>query len=95
MRTEVYTCDFCQAVFDPRKARASVVYLDITTYSQYGSKRTSKSFGRTLDAHVCQDCIKRLGIDLPAPKEEAAPTPPTIEEVMTEIVQRCLENIQQ
>ena len=82
MITTVYKCDKCGNEQDAREQLYTIVVTAGTVWGQ--------SYHKSID--VCRSCLESFGIYVTKKKEdEPRPQPPTIEELIREIIGRCSE----
>ena len=89
----IFTCDRCKAEFITKGERPGQFWHVAVLANTYGYTDPSKEV-RSLE--VCRPCLESMGIHVtPNPKpDEPQPVPPTIEELIREIVSRCTEQNQ-
>lgn len=83
--TTIYKCDKCGA---EQPTNVQFWHLDV------GYQELSHSYGKsyTKGIHVCRKCLESLGINASkAVRESPEYNPPTIEDLIAEIVQRELD----
>jgi len=82
----LYTCDKCGVVQEDNKQFWTVgVTANCQTYP-------SDTFVTGMHMHVCRPCLESFGIYVHKKPDETTntPEPPTLEELINEIVLRCI-----
>jgi len=74
--TIIYKCDKCG---NEQTTKDQFWHVEIVT-SHYSSKCIQK------EIDVCRPCLESFGINVPEEKEEALPPPPTVEDLIREII---------
>jgi len=75
--TTIYKCDKCGNEQDNGK---QFWHVGITIFTQYISKYTEQ------EIDVCRPCLESLGINVPEEKAQTLPPPPTVEDLIREII---------
>ncbi len=83
MVTIIYKCDKCGVNQD----NADQFWTVGVTAMCYGYD--ASSFLRDKSLQVCRPCLELLGIHVMEKEGETLPTPPTVEELIREIILRC------
>ena len=83
MITTIYKCDKCG---NEQNDTEQFWTVGITAEVMYVSSRVVKSI------HVCRPCLESFGIYVSPKKDEPLPAPPTVEELIREIIARCSDD---
>lgn len=86
MITTIYKCDICGLEQDDNKQFWTVGVT--ASYQGY----SSMSFVENKYLEVCRPCLESLGIYVQKKKDDSLPNPPTIEELIREIIARCSDD---
>lgn len=88
-----YTCDRCgyetdswDAAKETRQMHSVGVVVTDTQALHYARYSTSSGVPPKQTGHWCGSCVQDLGLKGPPPKPDADPAPPTLEEIIREIV---------
>jgi hypothetical protein len=82
--TTIHTCDKCKQ--EIRDINQKWV-LKVTADSYYTLSRFQSTPLKELE--VCRPCLESFGIHVKTKPTPDTPPPPTVEELFTELVQRC------
>ena len=82
MITTIYKCDKCGNEQTTKEQFWTVGVIATTSHSSSGALPIKS-------IHVCRPCLESFGIYVQKKKDELLPKPPTVEELIREIIARC------
>lgn len=81
---QIYECDKCH-----NKQEDHEQFWFLTVHAKWAQNNSSRPVGHSYD--VCRNCLEDLGIFQQKTQDTQSPEPPTVEELIREIIQRCTE----
>jgi len=91
MKTTTYTCDRCTKTSEAVNFTKKVI-VGIQSCGYIGMAVDIYEGARTdLKVDWCDDCCTAVGISIPLPEQKVASPPPTIDELITEIIEQAVD----